>query len=102
MSGARSPSTWLIPLALGAWALCLPAILLVPHLVHSSTLKDDLTRNTVRLALAYYAAAASLMVLSGPADWTTRTARGRLARCCWTLGWAAYLVHLGTAFHYYH
>jgi hypothetical protein len=26
----------------------------------------------------------------------------RLARWCWTLAWAAYLVHLAMAFHHYH
>jgi hypothetical protein len=26
----------------------------------------------------------------------------RFARLCWTLGWAAFVVHLGMAFHHYH
>src|SRR5262249_51373718 len=28
--------------------------------------------------------------------------RGRLARACWTLAWAAYVTHVGLAFHYYY
>jgi hypothetical protein len=28
--------------------------------------------------------------------------RVRLARWCWTLAWATYLIHLGMAFHHYH
>jgi hypothetical protein len=37
-----------------------------------------------------------------PADWLARTGPGRLARWCWTLAWAAFVVHLGMAFHHYH
>src|SRR5262249_25533315 len=84
------------------WLLCLMAILLTPLATESCTLADDLPRNTVRLALAYYAVAASLLLLLGPEDWATGSARWGLARWTWTLAWAAYLVHLAMAFHYYH
>jgi hypothetical protein len=85
-----------------AWAVALAGILAAPSLLPSADAGDDRTRNTVRLSLAYYAAAAALMLRLGGDDWAAATARGRLARACWTLAWAAYLVHLGMAFHYYH
>src|SRR5439155_22353494 len=61
-----------------------------------------LTRDTVRVSLAYYAAAAWLMLGLWPADWRAESSRGALARWCWTLAWAAYLVHLWVAFQIYH
>jgi hypothetical protein len=65
-------------------------------------LGDDLIRNTVRVALAFYAVAVWLMLGLRPADWRAATRRGWLARWCWTLGWAAFLVHVGVAFHFAH
>lgn len=86
-----------------AW-LALEALLwALPTLQHSPTPGDDLTRWTVRLALGYYATATTLLLgLRRPADWRAATDRGRLARSAWTLGWTSYLVHLATAFHFYH
>src|SRR5262245_21051496 len=80
-------------LATLVWSVLLSAALAVPLLADPSDPGEGLTRNTVRLALLYYAAAVALML------WRHAPA---LARCCWTLGWAAYLIHLGMAFHYYH
>jgi hypothetical protein len=88
--------------ALLLWAALLALVLALPRLTDSPTPGDDLTRYTVRLALLYYAAALTLMLrLRGP-EWLARRGRGRLARCCWTLGWAAFVVHLGMAFHHFH
>jgi hypothetical protein len=84
------------------WLLLLAAVLSIPYLTRSPSLGDDLTRHTVRLALAYYALGATLMLLLLPADWLTSYGLGRLARWCWTFAWATYLVHLAMAFHYYH
>jgi hypothetical protein len=84
-----------------AWAALLAGTLALPDLTGSPTRGDDLTRGTVRLALACYAAAAVLMLRLRPEEWPA-AGRGRLARWCWTLGWLAYLVHLGMAFHHYH
>ncbi len=84
------------------WLVLLAAVVSLPYVTASATRGDDLTRNTVRLALLYYAAAASLMIFLRPADWTARTAPGAAARWFWTLSWAAYLIHLGMAFHHYH
>lgn len=61
-----------------------------------------LTRNFVRLALAWYAAALVLMMRLGPCDWAAATPGGRLARWCWTWGIVTFLVHLSAAFHFYH
>jgi hypothetical protein len=87
--------------AAATWIVVLAAIIVFPYATDSTSAGDDLTRNTVRLALGYYAVAAALMLLLRPAEWTG-PGRGRLARACWTLAWAAYLVHLAMAFHFYH
>jgi hypothetical protein len=84
------------------WGLLLGAVLAAPALGLSADPGDDLTRNTVRLALLFYAPALALFLLLRPEEWRAEAGRGRLARWCWTLGWASYLVHLGMAFHHYH
>jgi hypothetical protein len=88
-------------LTVAIWAVLLAGVLAAPSLLPSTNPGDDLTRNTVRLALAYYAGAAMLMLRLRPGDWPATLGRGRLARWCWTLAWAAYLAHLGMAFHHY-
>jgi hypothetical protein len=85
--------TRLVALVVLLWALLLALVLAWPSLAASPTAGDDLTRNTVRLSLLCYAAALTLMIRR-PGD--------RLARWCWTLAWAAFVVHLGMAFHHYH
>jgi hypothetical protein len=84
------------------WCVLLLVILATPYLTASPSLGDDLTRNTVRLALCFYAAAATLLLLLCPEEWTATSRWGQLARLSWTLAWAAYLVHLAMAFHHYH
>jgi hypothetical protein len=63
---------------------------------------ERLTRNTVRLSLAWYVMALCAMLWSREDDWLVRTIRGRLTRWCWTVSLAYFLVHLGMAFHFYH
>lgn len=63
---------------------------------------DALTRNTVRLSLAWYVAALCLMMRLQPNDWAARTPLGRAARWCWSWGIVVFLVHLAMAFHYFH
>jgi hypothetical protein len=96
------PPRQITALAILSWLMLLVAVAAVPHLTDSPTLGDDLTRYTVRVALLYYGVAASLMLLLGPAEWAAAAGRGRLTRCCWTLAWLAYLIHLAAAFHYEH
>lgn len=93
-----SASDW--QFAIGG-AIALAATLLLTNL-YAVDRGDALTRNTVRLSLAWYAAALCLMMRLGPADWTARTPLGRAARWCWTWGIVVFLVHLGMAFHYFH
>jgi hypothetical protein len=85
-----------------SWALLLAFVLASPWWLHSANLADDITRHTIRLALVYWAAALAMMLYLRFPDSRAETARGRLARWCWTLAWATYLVHLGMAFHFYH
>ena len=89
-------------LVLAAWLLLLLVVLGAPYWADSPTRGDDLTRDTVRLSLAFYGVAASLMLRLRAGDWAGQTRRGALARWCWTLAWATYLIHLGMAFHHYH
>jgi len=84
------------------WCVLLAAVLAGPTLIASTDPGDDLTRNTIRLALGCYGVAAILMLLLHPGEWAATSRRGELARWCWTLGWTTYLVHLATAFHHYH
>jgi hypothetical protein len=63
---------------------------------------EILTRNTVRLSLAWYALALCMMIRLTAVDWTAATAACRLARWCWTWALVSFLVHLAMAFHYYH
>ena len=93
---------WSFPLTAALWLLLLAAVLGLPHITGSPSLADDLTRNTVRLALLYYAAAVSLLICLPRGEAPTFSAQARLARWLWTLAWAAYLIHVGVAFHYVH
>ncbi len=86
----------------GLWAVLLAAALATPLLLLSSTLGDDLVRNTVRVSFLYYALAVNLMLWLGPADWQTIRKLGKATRQTWMLAWVAYLVHLAMAFHFYH
>ena len=45
------------------WLALLAAVIGLPYLSASPTLGDDLTRYTIRFALAYYAVAVALMLL---------------------------------------
>jgi hypothetical protein len=85
-----------------AWLLALAGVVAWPYVTGSATLGDDLTRRTVWVALAFYAAATWQMLGLLPADWRALTDRGRLTRWCWTLAWAAFVIHVGVAFHFYH
>jgi hypothetical protein len=63
---------------------------------------EMLTRNTVRLSLAWYAAALVLMMRLAPEDWRAETRIGQITRWCWTWSIVCFWVHLGVAFHFYH
>jgi hypothetical protein len=63
---------------------------------------DGLTRNTVRLSLAWYTIGLSGMLFFRPEDWSARTRAGRFVRWCWTWGLLCFLTHLAMAFHYFH
>jgi hypothetical protein len=63
---------------------------------------DALTRNSIRLALAFYALALLVMPWLDEAGWAARTPRGAFARLCWVLALVTYLLHVALAFHYFH
>src|SRR5438105_4028388 len=85
-----------------AWFVLLGAVLGWPFLSDSSSLGGDLIRNTIRLALLYYAAALTLMLRTCNIDWQKSSRIIRSARACWTLAWLTYLIHLVMAFHFAH
>jgi hypothetical protein len=82
-------------------AALLAAVLVLTR-VYAVDAGDLLTRNSVRLSLAWYTAALCQMMFLGPDDWRAGTTRGRLARWCWTWALGCFLVHLALAFHYFH
>ncbi len=86
---------------MAAWAAAFSCLFAFPQLAGGADRGDDLTRGTIRLALAYYAVAVSLMLCLQPPEWDG-SGRGRLARWCWTLACYAFLVHVAFAFHFFH
>jgi hypothetical protein len=84
-----------------AWAVLLAGAVASPWLVASASAGDDVVRGTVRVSLAFYAAAVGLMFFLRPRDWNA-SGPGQLARWCWSLAWAAFVVHIAAAFHFYH
>jgi hypothetical protein len=91
-----------VVILLVVWLALLAAAVARSYPVDTTALADALTRDTIRVSLAYYGAAAWLMLGLRPADWRAATPEGLLARWCWTLAWAAYIVHLWVAFQIYH
>lgn len=100
--GADRATMRAVGVVLLAWLLLLVMVVGTPYWVDSPTRGDDLTRDTVRLSLVFYGVAAGLMLRLRLGDWAGTSRRGTLARWCWTLAWATYLIHLGMAFHHYH
>jgi hypothetical protein len=89
------------PAAVAVWALLLVGVIASPWLLGTGDPGDGLIRNTIRLSLAFYAAAAALMLVLRPGEWDG-SGRGGLGRWCWSLAWATYVIHVGMAFHFYH
>lgn len=83
-------------LALVGWMLWLPTAWIDP------AVGVFLVKFTVRVALGLYAIAAGLMLFLDDHGWRGETLAGWLARWCWSLGAATFVVHVLFAFHYYH
>lgn len=58
---------------------------------------EFLTRWTVRLAMALYVISLALWITAGK-----RSAWFRRARLAWTIGWAAFVIHVICAFAFFH
>lgn len=102
MNGSSARGAGMLSLVMMGGGATLLALVLILSATLAADHGDALTRNTVRLSLAWYAAALCLMMRLEPADWRGETARGRLARWCWTWAVVVFLVHLAMAFHYFH
>lgn len=90
----KSPVPRLFPGLLAAvWLLGFGTLLLTSSRIPIDGRGDFLIRNTVRIALVYWALAAAF-ILAG--------IRSGTARLCWTLGFVAYAVHVAVAFEYAH
>jgi hypothetical protein len=85
-----------------AAALSLVVLSVAPWFLDAGSYGDALVRGSVRLALLYYGIAACVMLIMRPSDWWPLSSRGWLARTFWCAAYAAYLIHLAMAFHYYH
>ncbi len=74
----------------------------------TSAAGESLTRNTVRLSLAWYFVGLCLMIQTrqtAPAPANSeidRSAAELYARWCWTWGCLTFLVHVAMAMHFYH
>lgn len=89
-----APALFVIVLAsIAGFAAFMAAAFALPLLLHSPTLDDDWTRNTVRVSLVFYALAEGFALARRSA---------RLVRVWWTLGWLGYVIHLWVAFQVYH
>ncbi|MBX9790983.1 MAG: hypothetical protein K2Y37_18850 [Pirellulales bacterium] len=94
---ASARASWIVAGGMGLLA----AVVLLSRWL-AADVGDTLTRNTVRLSLAWYAVALLSVMRLSPADWSATTAKGHWARWCWTWALACFWVHLAMAFHYYH
>jgi len=84
------------------WGLLSLALVLTLSFLLADEPGTPLTRNTIRLSLAWYAAALFSMMWLDPTGWAAQTGMGKLARWCWTWAAAIFSVHVALAFHYYH
>ena len=77
--------------AVALWLLLEMSVIVAPQVMSVNDPGDFLVRSTARLAVAFWAVAAVLMIhrYSG-------------ARLIWSLACAAYLIHVATAFEYAH
>jgi hypothetical protein len=81
-----------LPRSLGVvivWAVALTVALVGPEWSRPDDASDGRIRQTIRVALACYFLAEARLLIGG-----------RDARFLWTLGWAAYLVHVALAFQF--
>src|SRR5262245_64557054 len=62
----------------------------------------ELTRNSIRLSLAWYVVALMLLMGLPRQERNATTPRGRIARWCWTWGVVCFVLHLVMAFHFFH
>lgn len=92
------------------WGLVSLALVLTLSALIPNEPGTALTRNTIRLSLAWYAAAIYFMLRLGPSDasagyssgWAAETHLGKCARWCWTWAAVIFSIHVALAFHYYH
>lgn len=82
--------------------LFIAAVILVSKFF-AADVGDALTRNTIRLSLAWYAVALALMTrLRNAEDWCAFTPLGKTERWCWTWACLTFVIHVALAFHYFH
>jgi hypothetical protein len=93
----------------------LAVVLAAPLLFSPDDAGDNLTRFTIRLALVYYGAALTMMLLTSKLDLRSSTFEdrsskveasmgrlGRVSRWLWTWAWLSYVIHVVCAFHFFH
>src|SRR5687768_8843195 len=80
----RQPAVGLVV----TWAALLAGAFLAPTVLRDDDPADVVTRQTARVAVLFWGLAAGALLLR----------QRNFARWCWTLGCAAFLVHVATAF----
>jgi hypothetical protein len=78
------------------------ALVLALSCMPVATVGTELTRNTIRLSLAWYFVALILMMGLPRQERNATTRRGRIARWCWTWGVVCFVLHLVAAFQFFH
>ena len=97
-------------LLFATWAMCLGCVLVLPYVISLNDPGNFLIRNSVRLALLYWAIAVALSGYRSNPNPThskdeqnrPRCTSGSGCRVAWTLACIAYLIHVGMAFEHAH
>ncbi len=81
---------------------CLLALVIAGSIAFSDDAGEPLTRNTIRLSLAWYSVALVSMTRLSPQGWDATNQTARFARGAWTWSYLCFVTHVGMAFHYFH
>lgn len=90
------------PAALGIWTMLMAGAMVIPAVAGSSSPGDNRLRFAIHLALLFYFAACTCMLLASSAEWQSGGTNLRTARMLWSLAWLSYAVHVLLSFQHFH